>query len=182
MVQGGSNHRVEPTLDHFFLLSRDGGLCEWIRKKLSAQAFKTGLLTAIPLRAAIRPTSHRSVVELSTTMSSKTLMEGSAPAYSDAEKGLIDIHEQRPGAVVPAFTPQAPSYPVDEKKALSTTVRVFPAPKEKKEPAPAPTPAPPRPAAKKKKVSKWILFKIWFNTYRYIKRHSCIRISLIDTA
>ncbi|KAL5529069.1 hypothetical protein ACEPAG_5043 [Sanghuangporus baumii] len=98
-------------------------------------------------------------------MSSKTLMEGSAPAYSDAEKGLIDVHEQRPGALVPAFAPQTPSHPVDEKKAL-TTVSVFPAPKEKKEPIPTPAPAPARPAAKKKKVSKWILFKIWFNTYR----------------
>ena len=94
-------------------------------------------------------------------------MEASAPSYSDAEKGLVDIHEQRPVGAAPVFSGQAPSYPTDEKKAL-VSANFFPPPKEKEKPAAAAQPPARPPAKKKKKVSKWILFKLWFNTYRSV--------------
>lgn len=97
-------------------------------------------------------------------MSTKTLTEGNAPAYSDAERGLIDIHA-RPGTVLPAFDSQAPKYPTDEKKGELVPANFFPPPKEKESPKAA-APAPARPTTKKKKASKWVLWKLWFNTYR----------------
>lgn len=99
---------------------------------------------------------------------------GSAPAYSDAEGGLIDIHAIRSTPVAPAFVSQsAPSYPLDEKKpelSPPNPPSFYAAPKEKeKEPVKAIVPtAPARASGKqKKKVSRWIIFKLWFNTYRY---------------
>lgn len=81
-----------------------------------------------------------------------------APAYSEAEKGLLDVPSR----------PQT-AYPKDEKKNLF--------PDEKKEDVAAnsvavvelkketrPAKPPPKP---KKKASKWILWQLWFNTYRY---------------
>lgn len=91
-------------------------------------------------------------------------MEGNAPAYNDAEKGMIDIHAPHPTAAAPAFVSQAPTYPLDEKKADLATTALYQPSKEKKDLAVAQV----KPVAKKKKkVSKWILFKIWFNTYRF---------------
>lgn len=90
--------------------------------------------------------------------------DGSAPAYSDAEKGFIDIHAPHPTATVPSFeTAKALTYP-DEKKVDPSAPSLFPPPKEKKDtPAAPPVKAAPK---KKKKVSRWILWKLWFNTYR----------------
>ncbi|KAF7295113.1 Urb2 domain-containing protein [Mycena indigotica] len=60
----------------------------------------------------------------------------SIPAYSDAEKGILDT------------IPPSSYYPADKKEVVKQ-------------------PAPPKPSPKpKKRVSKWILWKIWFNTYR----------------
>ena len=90
-------------------------------------------------------------------MSAKSHPEGNAPAYNDAERGVIDIHLA--GA-------QAPKYPMDEKKADPGAVTVFPAPKEKESAAVAP-PAKPSPP-KKKKASLWTRWRLFFNTYRYV--------------
>lgn len=69
-------------------------------------------------------------------------------AYDDPEKGTTD-------AVVPA-------YPRDEKPREITPPQYLEVKKGEAKDAPRkPTPKP------KKKVSKWILLKLWFNTYRY---------------
>ena len=77
--------------------------------------------------------------------------EGAAPAYDAAEKGTLE----------PALPPQALILnPKDEKKALQAQEKGALDVKEK--------PVAPKPAPKpKKKVSKWILWQLWFNTYRY---------------
>ena len=97
-------------------------------------------------------------------MSSRT--DGNAPAYSDAERGLVDIHAPRPATALPAFTvsQQAPSYALDEKKVDLTSPPLFSTSEKKREP---PAAVAPKPAGKKKqKVSKWTLWRLWFNTYR----------------
>lgn len=100
-------------------------------------------------------------------MSSRTPTDATVPAYSDAEKGLIDIHAPHPTTTVPAsaFSAHTTSYPLDEKKADLTSPTLFPPPLEKKEaPPPAAKPSP----KKKKKASKWVLWRLWFNTYRFV--------------
>lgn len=81
-----------------------------------------------------------------------------APAYSDAEKGLLDAPRQ-PEAVYPKD--EKKDLYRDEKKELSATNTVAIS-EVKKDPRPAKPPSKP-----KKKVSKWILWQLWFNTYRY---------------
>lgn len=116
-------------------------------------------------------------------MTSRLPTNANAPAYSDAEKGLIDVHAPHPTATVPvsAFNAQAPSYPLDEKKVDLSSPTLFPPPKEKKETPSAP-PAKPAPK-KKKKASKWVLWRLWFNTYRLALQRlevarSCLRMIL----
>lgn len=92
-------------------------------------------------------------------MSAKLLPEGNAPAYNDAERGITDIHL--------AGVQHAPKYPVDEKKADSTAVTLFPAPKEKESSAVAPPPSKPSTPKKKQKASVWTRWRLFFNTYRY---------------
>ena len=84
-----------------------------------------------------------------------------APAYSEAEKGTFETPRQLEVA-----------YPKDEKKGLypdekKGDVAAFAVAELKKD-----TPAAvnrPKPAPKpKKKVSKWILWQLWFNTYRLV--------------
>ncbi|KAI0685486.1 hypothetical protein BC835DRAFT_1421190 [Cytidiella melzeri] len=79
-----------------------------------------------------------------------------APAYSEAEKGLLDV-PALPKAAYPKDEKKDPF--MDEKKGVVavTTVGV----PEKKDARPAKPPSKP-----KKKVSKWILWQLWFNTYR----------------
>jgi len=99
-------------------------------------------------------------------MALRMLSDGNAPAYNDAERGLIDVHAPRPTTALPAFTTvsQVPSYPLDEKKADLTSPALYAPPEKKKEP---PAAVAPKPAGKKKqKVSKWTLWRLWFNTYR----------------
>lgn len=99
-------------------------------------------------------------------MASRLLSDGNAPAYNDAEKGLIDVHSPRPATALPAFNTvsQVPSYPLDEKKADLTSPTLFSPPEKKREP---PAAVAPKPAGKKKqKASKWTLWRLWFNTYR----------------
>ena len=60
------------------------------------------------------------------------LVEGNAPSYNDAERGLIDVHAAKPVTTVAALpTSQAPSYSTDEKKAAIGSANFFPPPKEK---------------------------------------------------
>ena len=93
----------------------------------------------------------------------RSTMNNSAPSYGDAEKGMIDVNAHGT-VVVPTFPKQSPDYPLDEKKPSYEPASKFEPPKEKKD-TPAPPPAKPTPKPKKK-VSKWILWKLWFNTYR----------------
>lgn len=82
-----------------------------------------------------------------------------APAYSEAEKGTLEM----PRAMELA-------YPKDEKKQLFPDEKkgdVGVAITELKKDSPAPVNRPKAPPKPKKKVSKWILWQLWFNTYRY---------------
>jgi hypothetical protein len=78
----------------------------------------------------------------------------SSTALDDAEKGIYDN-----SAALPVITSPPVAY-IDEKKALqtvsSTDGTVTP---------PTPPPAPAKKPAKPK-PSRWILFQLWFNTYR----------------
>ena len=81
-----------------------------------------------------------------------------APAYSEAEKGLLNDVPRLPEA----------AYPKDEKKdPFKDEKKVDVAIVEKKDVRPSKPP--PKP---KKKVSKWILWQLWFNTYRSVLTHS----------
>ncbi|EIW85248.1 hypothetical protein CONPUDRAFT_98130 [Coniophora puteana RWD-64-598 SS2] len=74
--------------------------------------------------------------------------------YGDAEKGTLEVHSPQVAA----------THEKSEKKPIDITV--FPVPALKKD---APTTPPAKPAAKpkpKRKVSRWILWVIWYNTYR----------------
>ena len=89
-------------------------------------------------------------------MSSEPSPRGAAPAYDDAEKGTLDKVTVYPVEKKPL------SFPADEKKDLFPNEKkdVIPAPQVKKDPYAAPK------GGKKKKVSKVILVKLWYNTYR----------------
>lgn len=89
---------------------------------------------------------------------SSQIPKGPAPAYDDAEKGVLDVHVT---PVKLAYNEKkALPLPVNEKKD-ATVATVFPV-SEKKEAAP------PKPASKpkKKKVSNWIIVQLWYNMYR----------------
>lgn len=77
-----------------------------------------------------------------------------SPAYSDAEKGVLD-----------SLPVQLSYFPRDKKDPGILTAQTKPAP-------------PPAAKPKKKRASKWVLWRIWFNTYR-----SCLsfrHLSVID--
>lgn len=86
-------------------------------------------------------------------MSSELPPKGAAPAYDEAEKGALDVHI-RPVEV--AFN--------DEKKDLTVT-QVLPVSPPVKEAQPPPAKAPGKPA--KRKISRWILWQLWYDMYRY---------------
>lgn len=82
--------------------------------------------------------------------------QGAAPAYSEAEKGTLESPQA-------AYSKDEKSgaYPDEKKGGLD--IVTYPVPELKKDSAPRPS----KPAAKpKKKVSKWIVFQLWFNMYR----------------
>ena len=89
---------------------------------------------------------------------SDTTPQGAAPAYSEAENGTLS-------------SPKA-AYPKDEKKPVyfdekkGVEVATYPVPEKKDSPPPRPAKPAPKP---KKKVSMWILWQLWFNTYRYVR-------------
>jgi hypothetical protein len=72
-------------------------------------------------------------------------------AWDDAEKGIYDSTP-----TLPVLSPPSPAY-VDEKKVSSADTAIIPAPRA----PPAAAKKPPKP-----KVSRWIRFQLWFNTYR----------------
>jgi hypothetical protein len=78
-----------------------------------------------------------------------------APAYDAAEKGTLEDRSGPPSVASLALN--------DEKKVdtplVSKEVALIPN---------SPTPKPPA----KKRVSKWILWQLWFNTYRYVSMSS----------
>ena len=91
------------------------------------------------------------------------MSQGNAPAYSvsDAEKGLSDNPSFRTNAqgVIfekkPEYSPRADLANVKEKENEKAVVTVISA-------------GPPKTSSKaKKKASKWTLWRLWFNTYRY---------------
>lgn len=91
-------------------------------------------------------------------MSSDPTPRGAAPAYDEAEKGTLDQVAVYPVEKKPI------TYPADEKKDVfneKKDLAVLPAPQVKKDPYMAQKGA-------KKEVSKVILFKLWYNTYRYV--------------
>lgn len=82
--------------------------------------------------------------------------QNEALVYNDAEKGTLEVvslpnlSKQYPDEKTVALVDTPPAKFLDVKQAL-------------------PPPATKKPAAKpKRKVSKWILFTLWFNTYRSV--------------
>lgn len=102
-------------------------------------------------------------------MSSEPTITSAAPAYDDAERGTLEV--VRPAPVSPVSYPSDKKEDPfkDEKKAIATVTAVEPLPSSKEKAADA-APAPRALAAKKpkKKVSKWIIWQLWFNTYRFV--------------
>lgn len=80
--------------------------------------------------------------------------EMAAPAYDDAEKGLHETPQHQMAVV-------QYDYPKDKKDPNLITPTVIPAPSP-------PKPSAPKPVSKRRKVSNWIVFQLWFNTYRYV--------------
>ncbi|KAH9028099.1 hypothetical protein EDB85DRAFT_1892674 [Lactarius pseudohatsudake] len=76
--------------------------------------------------------------------------EFSAPAYDAAEKGTLENHSGPASVATLVLT--------DEKKKVDTPLV------QSKEVIPIPKPPTTKPPAKK--VSRWILWQLWFNTYR----------------
>ena len=77
--------------------------------------------------------------------------ESAAPAYDAAEKGTLEDHSKPPSVTTLALSDQTKvDTPLDASK------EVIPIPKLL-------TTNP----STKKKVSKWILWQLWFNPYRY---------------
>jgi hypothetical protein len=83
-------------------------------------------------------------------MSTEKLDSPASPAYNDAEKGILD-----------SLPVQVSYYPKDKKDAGALT-----------DSKSAPPPVKPTPKLKKR-ASKWVLWRIWFNTYRYLLSLRC---------
>lgn len=96
-------------------------------------------------------------------MSSEPSPRGAAPAYDEAEKGTLD-------KVYPVDKKPL-TFPADEKTDPFASEKkdvALAAPQVKKDPYAAPK------GGKKKPVSKVILLKLWYNTYRYVP-HGLLR-------
>lgn len=95
-------------------------------------------------------------------MSSEQSPRGVVPAYDDAERGT----NEPPRPVQPAYPAEKKEDPfANEKAQIAVTAIAVPATKKETHAAPPSKPAP----KPKKKVSKWILWQLWFNTYRYVR-------------
>jgi len=87
--------------------------------------------------------------------------ECAGPAYDAAEGGTLEVHSGPSSASTLAFN--------DEMKVATPLV-------VSEEVIPIPIPPTNKPPAKKK-VSKWILWQLWFNTYRYVSITFSFRVS-----
>ena len=85
-------------------------------------------------------------------MSSTTV--NNVPSPDDAEKGVASAY---PGEIAITFT--------NEKGDL-TTAEIVPVPPQEKGKNPPSKPTQPASKPVKRQVSKWILWQLWFNTYR----------------
>lgn len=85
-------------------------------------------------------------------MASAPLPDGSVTVYDDAEKGTLEV---------PSGTTSVATFvdgKVEELKPSAVTPSIVPVGAIEAT----------KPPAKKKKVSKWILWTLWFNTYRCV--------------
>ncbi len=86
-------------------------------------------------------------------MSPESASEGAAPAYDAAERGTIEVQVH--------LGPSSITLTNDSEKKVETPLTMS------KEVIPTPKPSTTKPPAKKN-VSKWIVWQLWFNTYRYL--------------
>jgi len=100
-------------------------------------------------------------------MTSVPLPEGTVAVYDEAEKGTLELHS---GPITVAGLGLA-NEKVDEKPKPSTAIFTEVVPSSDA------TAIATKPHAKRKKVSRWILWTLWFNTYRCISIMSVSRIS-----
>ena len=94
-------------------------------------------------------------VHLHETLSSSSTLSGTLSPLSPIHEGIT------PSSSVPVLTLARPAISPRLSKDFSTSLL----PVEKLETIPAPKPKTQPP---KKKVSRWILFRLWFNTYRML--------------
>jgi hypothetical protein len=85
-------------------------------------------------------------------MSSVPAFESTSPPHDAAEKGAAEV------LVVPANVTALDEKRVDSSVVLATVTEVVQVPPNKKSVDKPPA----------KEVSKWILWALWFNTYRFV--------------
>jgi hypothetical protein len=92
-----------------------------------------------------------SALDSTDAMSSIPLSDSALPAYDDAEKGTLELHS---GPITNMSSDEKPKLPTSDASARATKP----------------------PAKAKKEVSRWILWTLWFNTYRSVSimSTSCI--------
>ena len=95
-------------------------------------------------------------------MTSVPLPEGAVTVYDEAEKGTLEV----PSGPVTVTAFGLVDGKVEEIKPSAVMSSGAPISSEAT-----------KPPAKKKKVSKWILWTLWFNTYRCVSIVSTSRIS-----
>ena len=103
---------------------------------------------------------------MSTSSSPESSPESAAPAYDAAEKGTLDDHSRPSSVTTLALSDQMKlDTPLDAPKEVITI----------------PKPLATKPSTKEK-ISRWILWQLWFNTYRHVSitsTHLCLFISNI---
>ena len=102
------------------------------------------------------------------SMASVPPLEGAPNAYDEAEQGTLEAHS---GPTTVSAPESINEKTVDGKEVDPSQAVIFPS-----EIIPvnnATTSEPPV----KRKVSKWILWSLWFNTYRYVSIMSASRVS-----
>jgi hypothetical protein len=89
-------------------------------------------------------------------MSSEPLPSGAIAVYDEAEKGTLELHS----GPITVTDLGVINDKVEMKPSAAISAEVIPA-------AGGAIAKATKPPAKKKKVSRWILWTLWFNTYRY---------------
>lgn len=94
-------------------------------------------------------------------------------AYDEAERGTQDVHSDRTVSTAVSAPGSINEKVVDEVKPPAIiSSEVVPVS------VPVSNVTPPKPPAKKKKVSRWILWTLFFNTYRSVSIMSASRLAL----